>query len=81
MEEKLLELFKLANKLNENQDKIFAEIKYIANDNKILEICIRNKKDFNYIEKCEIKLNNNVISNCDNIISLFKTFIGGVCNE
>ena len=28
MEEKLLELLKLANKLNENQDKIFAEIKY-----------------------------------------------------
>ena len=81
MEEKLLELLKLANKLNENQDKIFAEIKYIANDNKILEICIRNKKDFNYIERCEIKLKNNVISNCDNIISLFEKFIGGVCNE
>lgn len=81
MEEKLLELFKLANKLNDTQDKVYAEIKYSANDSKTLEICIRTKNDFSYIEKCQIQLKNKSIISLSNFISLLETYIGGVCNE
>lgn len=81
MEEKLLKLFKLADSLNEKQEKLFAEITYCANNSKTLTIYIRSKIDFSYIEKCEIQLNNNSNINWNNIISLFETFIGGVVNE
>lgn len=54
MEQKLLKVFKLADKLNTKQSKIYAEINYIANDYQKLEISIRRKKDYSYIEKCEI---------------------------
>ena len=43
MEEKLLELIKLADTLNEKQDKVFAEIKYEADNEKTLRISIRKK--------------------------------------
>ena len=52
MEEHLLKLFQLANKLNEKQDKIYAEIEYTADDRKRLRISIRAKDDFKCIEKC-----------------------------
>jgi hypothetical protein len=81
MEEKLLKLLKLADKLNDTQDKVYAEIKYTANDNKTLEICIRTKVGYTYVEKCEIQLKNKSIIGWDNIISLFETFVGGVSNE
>lgn len=81
MEEKLLKLLKMADKLNETQDKIYAEISYVADDNKKLEISIRRKKTYEYVEKCEIQLKNNTIIGWDNIISLLETFVGGVCNE
>ena len=47
MEEKLLELIKLADTLNEKQDKVFAEIKYEADDSKTLKISIRKKMIIN----------------------------------
>lgn len=81
MEEKLLKVFNLANRLNTKQSKIFAEINYTANDSQKLEICIRRKKDFSYIEKCEICIQENSEIKWDNVISLFETFIGGVKNE
>ena len=81
MEEKLLELFKLADYLNEKQDTLFAEIEYSANDRKKLIISIRSKDDFKYIEKCEMELANNPLLNWNNIVSLFKSYIGGVLNE
>ena len=81
MEEKLLELFKLADYLNEKQDKLFAEIEYSANDRKKLIISIRSKDDYKYIEKCEMELSNNPLLNWNNIVSLFKSYIGGVLNE
>lgn len=34
MEEKFLKLVKLADELNEKQDKVYAEIEYTANDSK-----------------------------------------------
>lgn len=81
MEQKLLKVFKLADKLNNKQSKIYAEIHYVANDSKKLEICIRSKKDYSYIEKCEIQITDNSQIKWDNIITLFETFVGDVINE
>jgi len=52
MEEKLLKLFKLADSLNEKQDRVYAQIEYIADNSKKLEISIRSKKDFSFVERC-----------------------------
>lgn len=81
MEEKLLKLFKLADFLNEKQDKLFAEIEYSANDRKRLIISIRAKENYKYIEKCEIELTNNLLIKLDRIIELFENYIGGATNE
>lgn len=81
MEEKLLKLFKLADSLNEKQDKLFADIEYSANDRKRLIVSIRNKEDYKYIERCEIELTNNPLIKWDNIIELFENYIGGTTNE
>lgn len=81
MEEKLLEIFKLANSLNDKQDKVYAQIDYSADDRKKLEIAIRSKKDFSYIEKCEIQLQKNPLLKWDNIVQLFKSYVGGISNE
>ena len=56
MEEKLLKIFKLADSLNEKQNKVFAEIEYTADDRKTLQITIREKNTFKYVERYEIKL-------------------------
>jgi len=81
MEEKLLKLFKLADELNNKQNKVYAEIKYIANDSKKLEICIRTKEKFEYIEECKIQLKDNSIMNWNKIVSIFENFVGGIANE
>lgn len=81
MKDKLLKIIKLADELNEKQDKVYAEIEYIANDSKKLVISIRSKKDFSYIEKCEVQLNAFSMIEWDNVITLFETFVGGVVNE
>ena len=81
MEENLLKIFKLANKLNEKQNKIFAEIEYTADDKKTLQITIREKSTFKYVERYEIKLADNPILKWNNIIKLFEGYIGGVTNE
>lgn len=81
MKDKLLKIIKLADELNEKQDKVYAEIEYVANDRKKLVISIRSKKDFSYIEKCEVQLNAFSMIEWDNVITLFETFVGGVVNE
>jgi uncharacterized coiled-coil DUF342 family protein len=81
MEEKLLKLFKLADELNKKQDKVYAEIVYRADDNKKLEIKIKLKKDFSFVEKCEINLTNNSIIKWNNIIEIFTSYVGGVSHE
>lgn len=82
MEKKLLEIFRLADILNDKQDKVYAQIDYSADDRKKLEIAIRSKKDFSYIEKCEIQLQGNPLLKWDNIIELFKNYVdGGISNE
>lgn len=81
MEEKLLELFKIADSLNEKQENVFSEIAYCADNSKKLEISIRKKKDYSYVEKCEIMLVNNSIAKLDAIIKIFNDYTGGASNE
>ena len=81
MEENLLKIFKLADMLNEKQSKVFAEIEYTADDRKTLQITIREKSTFKYLERCEIKLANNPLLKWENIIELFESYVGGVTNE
>lgn len=81
MENKLLKIIQLADELNERQDRVYAEIEYKADKSKTLVISIRSKKDFSYVEKCEVQLNAFSMIKWDNAISLFETFIGGVVNE
>ncbi len=81
MEEKLLKVFKLADKLNNKNSKIYAEIRYEANKYQKLEITIRRKKDYSYIEKCEICITENSEEKWNNIITLFETFVGGIRYE
>lgn len=81
MEEKLLKVFKLADKLHNSQSKTYAEVHYTANDKQTLELIIRNKEDYSYIEKCEINLTENSKMKWDKIITLFETFVGGAINE
>ena len=81
MENKLLKIIKLADELNEKQDKVYAEIDYTADNSKKLVISIRSKKDYTYVEKCEVQLNSFSMIEWDNVITLFETFVGGVINE
>ena len=55
MEKHLLKLIQLADELNLKQDKVFAEIHYSGDDSKKLEIHIRSKKDYKYVEKVEMQ--------------------------
>lgn len=81
MEEKLLKIFKLANELSRKQDNIYAEIQYTANNSHRLEIAVRSKKDYSYIERCDITTQETSEIKWDNIIALLETFIGGVKHE
>lgn len=81
MEKKLLEIFKLANLLNEKNYNVYAQISYTANNSKTLEIAIRSKENYSYIQQCKIELSTETIISLDNIIELFERYIGGDANE
>lgn len=81
MEEYLLKLIQLADALNDNQKKVYAQITYYADDNKTLEIVIRSKKDFVHIEKCQIQLKHAPSTKLKIITDLFNTYVGGDKNE
>ena len=81
MEEKLLELLKLANTLNEKQDTIFAQIEYCADHTRKLEISIRQIKDYKYLEKCSVMLLYNPIEKLEAFIKIFENYAGGDFNE
>ena len=65
MEKKLLEIF----------------ISYTANNSKTLEIAIRSKENYSYIQQCKVELSKETIISLDNIIELFERYIGGAANE
>lgn len=81
MEEKLLKLLKMANTLDEKHDKLYAQIEYCADHTKKLEISIRKKEDYSYVEKCSVMLLNNPVSKIDAIIKIFEEYTGGASNE
>jgi len=81
MEKYLLELFKLADSLNEKQNKIYAQITYCADNSKTLEISIRSKSDYSHIEKCQIQLKHCPNTKIKMITDLFNTYVGGDVNE
>ena len=75
MEEYLLKIFKLADTLNEKQSKVYAQITYTADERKILQIAIRSKKDFSFVERCELQLYNNPLLKWRNIVNLFESYV------
>lgn len=77
MEEKLLKIFKLADILNEKQDKVYAEIEYFANDRKKLIISLIAKNEFTFVEKFEIQLKDNFLINWDSIVQLLENYVNG----
>lgn len=81
MEEYLLKLIQLADALNDNQKKVYAQITYYADEKKTLEILIRSKKDFSYIEKCQIQLKYQPENKLKIISELFDSYVGGGFDE
>lgn len=75
MEEKLLKIFKLADILNEKQDRVYAEIEYSANDRRKLVISLISKKEFTFVEKFEVELKNNFLINWDCIVQLLENYV------
>lgn len=81
MEEYLLKLIQLADALNDNQEKVYAQITYYADEKKTLEILVRSKKDFSYIEKCQIQLKYQPENKLKIISELFDSYVGGGFDE
>ena len=74
MEKNLLKIFKLADILNEKQDKVYAH-------SKKLDIAIRSKDDYSYVEKFEVNLIKNDLIKWENIIELLENYVGGMSVE
>ena len=81
MEESLLKIIKLADELNEKQDKVYADIEYKADNTKKLIISIRSKKDYSYIEKFEVVLNASAMVEWESVESLFENYVKGAKDE
>lgn len=81
MEKYLFKLFELADSLNQNQNKVFAQIIYYADNNKTIEIIIKSKKDSHNIERCQTQLKDNPCKKLKIITDLFNTYVGGDSNE
>lgn len=81
MEKYLLQLFNLADTLNQKQDKVYAQITYYADNNKTLEICIRLKENYDFVETCRIQLKVSPEQKLKMITDLFNTYVGGDSNE
>lgn len=81
MEEKLIDLFKIANSINDKQDKIYLRIEYTADETKKLEISVVNKKTYSLVEKVSIMLLFEPAEKLDAIINLISKHAGGVSYE
>ena len=81
MEQKLLQLLKLADTLNNKQNNVFAKIEYYANDNKKLEITLKDKKDYSTIMIIEMYIDKMSNQTIQLAIDLLKKYIGGAYNE
>ena len=81
MEEKLIELFKIANSINDKQDKIYLRIEYTADETKKLEISVVNKSTYSLVEKVSIMLLFEPTEKLDAVIKLVSKHVGGVSYE
>lgn len=81
MEKELLKIFKLADELNDKQDKVYAHIEYEADNQKKFEILIKSKKDFRVVEKMQIILKNDTDLKWNSLINMFECYVGGAINE
>lgn len=81
MEKHLLRLIKLADELNEKQDKVYAEIHYSGDNSKKLEIYIRVKRGFSYVEKLEMKLTKDSLINWESAVNLLENYVKGGANS
>lgn len=75
MEEKLLELFKIANEINDKEEGIYVQIVYSADNNKKLDISIVSKDNYSYIEKCSVMLAQKPIQKLNVVIRLLEDYI------
>lgn len=81
MEEDLLKIFKLLNKLNDEQNRFYASIIYSPYKLKTIEISIRDKKDFSFISVYKIELFKSSEKELENVIQLLESYTGGTENE
>lgn len=72
MEEKILELIKLAKKYEKKSKKNYIEIGYVGNET--IEIHIRDKESFDFISSAEINLQNSMFQ-IDDVILKIKNLI------
>ena len=68
---------KLADEWKEKQNKVFAEIHYSGDDSKKLEICVRTKEEYKYVEKIEMQLKDSSIIDWDIAVHLFEMYVNG----
>ena len=73
MEEKLSKLLLEVNRFSEKSQEHYAEIKFDG-DNKKVEISIRTKQSFDYVETRSITLNFTRIDKIDELIEFLKNY-------
>ena len=78
MEKRLLDLLKLADTLNEKNEKLYAKVIYCADKTKKLEISIVDIKTATYVERCSVMLSNNPVSKLNAIIKLFMDYVENI---
>ena len=81
MEEKIVELLKLANDINIKQENVYLRIEYTADETKRLEISVINKKTFALVEKMNIMLIFEPVEKLDIIIKFISKYAGDIDNK
>ena len=76
MEEKLVELLKISNLLEKNQDEYFITIIYSSFEDNLLTVAMYSKLDFSMQQRCEISLETEPIAKLDSLIRALKIFMG-----
>ena len=76
MEEKLVELLKISNLLEKNQDEYFITIIYSSFEDNLLTVAMYSKLDFSMQQRFEISLETEPIAKLDSLIRALKIFMG-----
>lgn len=81
MDEKILQIIKLANSVNEQNEKLYAHIEYVADNRKKLLISIVDKETFTTVETLRTDLANNPYFNWNTFINTINCYARGDKNE